>query len=189
MKRYISIAVFAILSVTAGYAQRQAAMEILDDLEKRLIEKGVLESGDGVSYYRILERVAAGGDFPDIRIAANEFDLLPLKALDIPVDKDKQDALKKAMATIVAEQRDWFTPKAIAGAIISVLSPGDFETPAIKAKALDAIISVLILGSGDNKLPEIAAPPMCRKYIDVYIDGDNNFTVDGHGVHLMRPLP
>jgi hypothetical protein len=183
MKKYIAIVLFALLTA-AAYGQSRNADDALNALERRLIEHGILESSDGAAYYLFFERLAAGGDLPVIDLS--DVDLSTLPPLPPYSNKEKAERLQKEFDAI--EARGDISPRAVANALISALSPEDFAAPEFRVRMIIVAIIFAFQPPADKALPEPAPLPEGLKEMRVSIDGNNNFHVDGREVPMNEAL-
>jgi len=133
----------------------------LDELEKYLIDKGTLNSSAGQSYYDLYKQVVEINDIPNelnidkfenlIKLKPNEYysniclqSLTKIDSSEITASKYYQLTLKMQEVASKGE----ISPSSIANAIISVLTPSDFDNPYYRAIALLTIANTSNIETG-----------------------------------------
>ena len=133
----------------------------LNNLEKYLIENGILQSNSGQSYFDFYKRVAEINDNPNeldigkfenlMKLKPNEYYLSSclenLKKIDsTEIMNSKYYQMTSKMQEVVANGE--ITPSSVANAIISVLKPLDFDKPYYRAIALLTILNTSNIETG-----------------------------------------
>jgi hypothetical protein len=133
----------------------------LDILEKYLIDKGALKSSAGQSYYDIYKQVVEINDIPNeldidkfenlLKLRPNEYySNICLQSLT-EIDSDEIKKSKYYQLTLKMqefESTEETSPSTVANAIISVLSPADFDKPYYRAMALLTILNISNIETG-----------------------------------------
>lgn len=133
----------------------------LDEFENYLIDKGILSSSSGQSYYEFYEQVAEINDIKSkididrfhnlIKLRPNEYYsnicLQNMTEIDsVEIIKSKYHQLMLTMQDVASKNE--VSPSSVANAIISVLTASDFEKPYYKAIALLTILNTSNIESG-----------------------------------------
>lgn len=133
----------------------------LDELEKYLINKGILKSSAGQSYYDFYKQVVEINDIPNeldidkfgnlMKLKPNEYysniclqSLTKIDSSEIKKSKYYQMTLRMQEVSSKGE----FSPSSIASVITSVLSPSDFDNAYYRAIALLTIANTSNIETG-----------------------------------------
>jgi hypothetical protein len=148
-------------SIKASYKNKNIDIEKeLDTLEADLISAGHLKSNTGSAYYAFFEEIVKRNDF-SIFLNADKYthiyqvkptemysldSLLKLKEIDSSqLSKSKTYKLSIKMKEVKAS--DDFSASQVAGGIIEILSPKDFDIPYFRAISLISIAYTLKINS------------------------------------------
>ena len=171
-----------------SYKSKQVDLQgELSEFEKYLVDKGILKSTSGQSYYDFCKQVAELNDFPgeiDVVRFDNLYKVRPdeyynpecLKGL-IKIDSSGMISSKYFQMTVkmqeVASTGD-VSPFGMANTIISVLSPSDFEKPYYRAIALLTILNTSDIETGLLRTLTPVKPVNDSEYPSVLILANKN---------------
>jgi biopolymer transport protein ExbD len=198
MKKYF-VAIVIILQAVGCSAQKEQkllecivksyenagieVMPLLNDMENRLIETGVLASCEGLSYYSYLEQISKNGlpDKPQIdmtsyagllSLSVNQYYYGCPERKSFSTKKQRRLSEKFAMLS----QKEAVSLEIVAKTIISVLSPTDFEIPYYRVITLLIIANLNVPVDTSFTHPDVAETPTLpegMKTMSIFIDGNN----------------